>query len=60
MKKISSNLYNVSRAINKIASTVNDVETIVTGNPKKIMKRAKKKTVGKALNKITRSILRKL
>lgn len=60
MKKISSNLYNISRTINKLASTMNDIETVATGNPKKIMKRAKKKTIGKTLNKITRSILRKL
>lgn len=60
MKKISSNLYNISRTINKLASTMNDIETVATGNPKKIMKRAKKKTVGKALNKVTRAILRKL
>lgn len=60
MKKISTKFYNVSRVINRVASVMNDVETIATGNPKKIIKRAKKKAVGKTLNKISRNILNKL
>lgn len=60
MGKLTNMLYNTSRNINKIASTVNDIETLLTGNPKKIVKRAKRKTVGKTLNKINRSIIKKL
>lgn len=60
MKKLSKMFYDTSRSINKIASTVNDIETLFTGNPKKIIKRAKRKTVGKTLNKINRSIIKKL
>lgn len=60
MKKVSGKLYNISRTINKIASTINDIETLATCNPKKIIKRSKRKTVGKALNKITVKILNKL
>jgi hypothetical protein len=60
VKKISKVFYDTSRTINKIASTINDIETVLTGNPKKIIKRAKRKTVGNTLNKINRSILKKL
>lgn len=60
MKRLSKVFYDTSRTINKIASTVNDVETLLTGNPKKIVKRAKRKIIGKTLNKINRSIIKKL
>nr|DAV25121.1 MAG TPA: hypothetical protein [Caudoviricetes sp.] len=60
LKKISKVFYDTSRTINKIASTVNDIETILTGNPKKIIKRTKRKTIGKTLNKINRSIIKKI
>ena len=60
MSRLTKTLYNTSRAINKVASTVNDIETLASGNPKKIIKRAKRKTVGKMLNKVNKKILNKL
>lgn len=60
MGKLTSELYKLSRSINKTASTLNDIETLASGNPKKIMKRAKRKTVRKTLNKISRKIINKI
>lgn len=59
-KKKSTTLYGIARAINKIASFVNDVETVATGDTKKIAKRAKRKVAGKAMNKVNREIMKKL
>lgn len=60
MKKISNDLYKISRTVNKIASVVNDLETMSTCKPQKIIKRAKRKTVGRMLNKINKKIINNL
>ncbi|MGD0954666.1 MAG: hypothetical protein ABR985_20160 [Methanotrichaceae archaeon] len=44
-KKASSSLY-------KAARTMNDIETLATGNPKKIMRRGKNKLLGRMLSKL--------
>ena len=44
-KKASSGLY-------KAARTVNDLETLATGNPKKILRRGKNKLLGRLLGKL--------
>ena len=60
MAKKSTPLYKAARLLNKIASIVNDVETVSTGDTKKIAKRAKRKVAGKSLNKVNRKIIKKL
>lgn len=60
MNKVSKVLYTSSRKMNKVASTINDIEILLSGDPKKIMKRAKRKTVGKTLYKINREIMKRV
>lgn len=60
MSKLAKNLYACSRKLGKLASAINDLETLASGNPKKIIKRAKRKKVGKTLNKINKEIMRKI
>jgi hypothetical protein len=58
--KISSLLYSLARGIGKTASTLNDVETVLSGDPKKIVKRVARKATWKASNKITRKFTNKI
>lgn len=55
-------LYKVARKINRAATVMNDVETIATGNPKKIAKRFARKATYKAshggANKLARKVLK--
>jgi len=44
-KKVSKKLY-------KTARIINDIETLASGDPKKIARRAKNKLLGKLLRKI--------
>lgn len=60
MSKLSSKLYKASRSISKAASVLNDIETLASGDPKKVIRRAKRKKTGKILNKINRKIINKL
>lgn len=55
-RKISSGLYDVARTIGRLASKINDVETFLSGDPKKIVKRA----VNKKIAKVSYGISRKL
>ena len=57
-KQTSSKLYNASRKIGKAASILNDIETLATGNPKKITKRLKRKIGNKIFNKIRRKVIK--
>lgn len=53
-------LYDLARGFGKASSRVRDVETVLTGNPEKIVKRAiRKKIYGKA-GGIGRKIARKI
>lgn len=60
---LKNNLYSISRILNKTAGILNDIETIATGNPKKIAKRAinksKNKLIYKTANKISRKTNKK-
>lgn len=60
MSKLKTGLYKATRKLGKVASVVNDIETIATGNPKKIFKRIKRKTIGKTINKVNQKIMRKI
>lgn len=61
-KKLTGFLYDVSRAAGKTASRMNDINTILSGNPKKIAKRfarkAVNKTAFKAANKVNNKLFR--
>ena len=57
---ISSSLYKLSRNIGRIASKTNDIETLTTGDPEKIIKRQVRKKTYKGTNKIARNINNKL
>lgn len=60
MGKLSSLLYKLSRSIGKTSGILNDVETLLTGDPKKISKRLVRKSVNKTAYKITKKITNKL
>jgi hypothetical protein len=53
-------LYGISRATGKAATRMNDVETILSGNPKKIVKRFAKKAINKTAFKTANKISNKL
>jgi hypothetical protein len=59
-KSLSSFLYQASRTLGKIASTITDIKVISTGNPEKIAKRFIRKKINRTSNKITRKIIRKI
>lgn len=50
--KVSPKLYKTSRKIGKIASVTNDIETLLSGDIKKICKRIKNKAVNKMFYKM--------
>lgn len=62
MSKPSSFFYKAARKIGKTATTLNNIETLLTGNPKKIAKRAVRyKTTQQshgAVNKLLRKIFK--
>jgi hypothetical protein len=60
MKKPSSVLYNLARKVGKTASKMNDIETLLTLNPSKIVKRIARKTTYKATNSVARKINKNL
>lgn len=41
-----------SRELYKAARTMNDIETLTTGNPKRILRRGKNKLLGRLLGKL--------
>lgn len=57
--KLRTMLYNASRSLSKASSILGDIETIATGDPKKISKRFINKTKNKVIYKTTRKISRK-
>ena len=58
MAKKSTSIYKAARKLNKSASIVNDVETVLSGDVKKIAKRAKNKFLGKVAGKALRNLLK--
>lgn len=60
VKKMSTTLYDLTRKVGKVASTINDLEnlgkSIKTGNPSYITKRIIRKNITKNANKITKDI----
>lgn len=52
--KLSRSLYKIARKIGKAATISNDIETLLSGDPKKIAKRAARKATWKTSNKLTR------
>lgn len=58
--KLSRALYSLARKIGKASVITNDVETLLTLNPKKIAKRAARKAAWKTSNKMTRKITDRL
>lgn len=59
-KKLINTLYKGSRVLGKTATAMNDLNTILSGDPEKIAKRAARKAVNKTGNKITRTINKKV
>lgn len=59
-KKNSTRLYKIARKLNILASSLNDVETLATGDTRKIAKRLKRKLIGKKINKLNREIMKKI
>lgn len=57
MKKIINNLYNFSRTTRQLASKLNDVNTILSGDSKKIKRRIKNKAKGRVVSKINNKIM---
>lgn len=58
MAKKSTGIYKAARKLNKSASIVNDVETVLSGDVNKITKRVKNKIVGKVAGKALRNLLK--
>lgn len=59
-KKLTGLLYDISRTAGKTATRMNDVNTILSGNPKKIAKRFARKAVNKTLFKTANKVSNKL
>ena len=59
VKALSNALYKIGRKTGKIATTLNDVDALLSGDPKKIVKRVARKEIYKASNKITKNISNK-
>ena len=57
--KLTSLLFDASRKIGKIASTLYDIEVLASCDPKKIVKRAAKKGIRKKVYKNLNNALRK-
>jgi hypothetical protein len=55
-RKASGILYGLARNIGKAASTVNNIETFLTFDPKKIVNRVARTQVYKGTNKVARNI----
>lgn len=60
MSKMVNELYKTSRKIGKIATKMNDLETIINGHPEKVLKRMAKRKVRKTANKKMTKILNKI
>lgn len=58
--RISSLLYKATRSLGKAASRANDIETLMTGDPKKIAKRAARKAANKSVYGIAGKITKRL
>lgn len=54
--KPSKFLYNITRKTSKLATFFNDIETLLTFDPKKIAKRAARKATYKTSGKIAKKI----
>lgn len=60
---LRKNLYKISGKINQVAGILGDIEALVSGSPKKIVKRTSNKTKNKIVygtaNKISRKVTKK-
>lgn len=56
LKKVKKTLFDITRTTGKAATLVHDIDILTSGDPKKIMKRIKSKTVYKLTNKIAREL----
>jgi hypothetical protein len=59
-RKASSVLYGLARELGKTASTVNDIETVLSGDLKKITKHFVKKSTYREINRVTDRIIKKV
>lgn len=57
MKKIINNLYDFSRTTRQLASKLNDINTILSGDSKKVKRRIKNKAKGRVISKINNKIM---
>lgn len=57
---VRKNLYTISRKINQVANIMGDIEALVSGSPKKIVKRASNKTKNKMIYKTANKVSRKV
>lgn len=60
MRRWSSFFYEIARKAGKTASFFNDLETLASGNPKRIVKRMARKAVWKTHNKSAKKISDKI
>lgn len=58
--KLSNFFYKIARQSGKTATTVKDIETLMTGNPEKILKRHIRKKIYKRTNKLGNYLSRKV
>jgi hypothetical protein len=60
LREIAGLFYKLGRQSGKAASTLNDIDVLLSGDPKRIAKRFARKEINKIGNKITRDISRKI
>jgi hypothetical protein len=59
-KRLTGLMYNISRTTGRAAAKMRDIDTILSGNPKKIAKRFARKTINKMAFKTANKVSNKL